>query len=92
MGVKDPRIVLNAVEFGPREFAVAEMVGEGCPLKEIAARLKLSEGTVKVYLSKIYAKMQAQHPEIRQSDRRLLLAQWMRCYKCGAFRDPGGGI
>lgn len=41
----------------PRERAIAEEVGRGLRNREIAARLGMSEGTVKVYLHGIYQKL-----------------------------------
>lgn len=41
----------------PRERAVAKAVAEGHANKEIGARLGIAEGTVKSYLSRIFAKL-----------------------------------
>jgi two-component system nitrate/nitrite response regulator NarP len=41
----------------PRERMIAEEVGRGLRNREIAARLGMSEGTVKVYLHGIYQKL-----------------------------------
>jgi two-component system, NarL family, nitrate/nitrite response regulator NarL len=40
----------------PREKAVADLVAQGLPNKTIAAKLCIAEGTVKVYLSRIFEK------------------------------------
>jgi DNA-binding NarL/FixJ family response regulator len=41
----------------PREYDVAELVAESYSNKEIAAALRLSEGTVKIHLHSIYSKL-----------------------------------
>ena len=41
----------------PRQRELITMVGEGCPNREIARRLNLSEGTVKLQLHNIYQKL-----------------------------------
>lgn len=41
----------------PREIEIVRMVGEGLRNKEIAHRLTLTEGTVKVHLHNIYVKL-----------------------------------
>jgi DNA-binding NarL/FixJ family response regulator len=41
----------------PREAELARLVGEGLRNKEIAARLGISEGTVKIHLHRIYDKL-----------------------------------
>jgi DNA-binding NarL/FixJ family response regulator len=41
----------------PREIEIVGMVGEGLRNKEIALRLTLTEGTVKVHLHNIYTKL-----------------------------------
>lgn len=49
---RDPLHALN-----PRERAIAELVQQGMRNREIAARLDMNEGTVKVYLHRIYKKL-----------------------------------
>lgn len=51
--------VLNAgrIKVSPRESQLVALVAEGLRNKEIAYRLSISEGTVKVYLSKLFAKL-----------------------------------
>jgi len=41
----------------PRELELVRMLGHGLRNKEIASRLSISENTVKVHLSRIYAKL-----------------------------------
>jgi two-component system nitrate/nitrite response regulator NarP len=48
----DPMLALSA-----RERAVVQLVAQGLRNKEIAAELNLTEGTVKVYLHKIYERL-----------------------------------
>ncbi len=40
----------------PREKQVIDLLSEGCANKEIAYRLGITEGTVKMYTSKLYLK------------------------------------
>ncbi len=51
--------VLNAarVKVSPRESQLVALVAQGLRNKEIAYRLSISEGTVKVYLSKLFTKL-----------------------------------
>ena len=49
---KDPLQLLNV-----REKAIAELVQRGLRNRDIAARLSMNEGTVKVYLHRIYRKL-----------------------------------
>jgi DNA-binding NarL/FixJ family response regulator len=51
--------VLNAprVRVTPRESQLVTLVAQGLRNKEIAYRLSISEGTVKVYLSKLFTKL-----------------------------------
>jgi len=44
------------LEFTPREREIISLIITGCVNKEIAARLSLSEDTVKHHLSNIFAK------------------------------------
>jgi two-component system nitrate/nitrite response regulator NarP len=50
--VSDPLAALST-----RERTIARMVAEGVRNKTIAAELGLTEGTVKVYLHKVYSKL-----------------------------------
>jgi two-component system nitrate/nitrite response regulator NarL len=47
----------NAQSLTPREREVIVIVTEGSPNKEIARRLNLSAGTVKIHLHNIYQKI-----------------------------------
>jgi DNA-binding NarL/FixJ family response regulator len=49
----------RSVSLSPRESQIVALLTEGQKNKEIAARLSISEGTVKVYLSKLFAKVGA---------------------------------
>lgn len=40
-----------------QESYILQLLGQGAPNRQIAAKLALTEGTVKVYLSRIYAKL-----------------------------------
>jgi DNA-binding CsgD family transcriptional regulator len=46
----------RSVSLSPRESQIVALLTEGQKNKEIATRLSISEGTVKVYLSKLLAK------------------------------------
>lgn len=48
---------LRGRPLGPREKQVAALIAQGHANKEIAARLHLSEGTIKVYLFHIFRKL-----------------------------------
>lgn len=52
---EDQHTCLSALS--PREKAIAELVSRGLRNREIAAQLNLTEGTVKVYLHRIYEKL-----------------------------------
>jgi DNA-binding NarL/FixJ family response regulator len=54
-----------------REMQLVRFVSEGCHNKEIADRVGITEGTVKVYLSRIFDKTGCES--------RLDLGQWARC-------------
>ena len=45
------------VKVSPRESQLVALVAQGLRNKEIAYRLSISEGTVKVYLSKLFTKL-----------------------------------
>lgn len=47
-----------ACEISDRELSIIRLIAEGLSNKEIAARLYLSEGTVRNYLSTILCKLQ----------------------------------
>jgi len=47
----------NGTVLTSREMAVAKMVSEGWPNKKIAAKLFISEGTVKLHLHHVYQKL-----------------------------------
>jgi len=49
----------RSVNLSRRESQIVALLTEGQKNKEIAARLSISEGTVKVYLSKLFAKVGA---------------------------------
>jgi DNA-binding NarL/FixJ family response regulator len=42
----------------PRELEIIRMIAHGLRNKEIAARLSISEGTVKIHLHNVYEKLQ----------------------------------
>jgi len=51
----DPRLI-RAESLTPRQRQLIAFVVEGCTNREIATRLRLTEGTVKVHLHNIYRK------------------------------------
>jgi len=59
----------------PQEERILDMIGEGLTNREIAARLSLSEKTVKNYVSQIYSKL---HVERRSQASRLATERRMR--------------
>lgn len=75
--------VLNGVPFNARYWQIVCAIGDCASNKEIAARLKISQGTVKQYLDKIYRRMEEVHPELRSSHRRLriVLALWVNQHR-----------
>ena len=75
-----------------QEWVIAQHVAACKPLKQIAADMHLTDGTVKVYLSRIYLKMRAAQPDCWDKNMYATLGQWTRCHQCTAFRDDGGGI
>lgn len=50
-------VLQSAAELTARELELARLLVEGCNTREIAERMYLSQGTVKNYLSDIYAKL-----------------------------------
>jgi DNA-binding NarL/FixJ family response regulator len=54
----------------PRELEIARMAGSGARNREIAERLRISEGTVKIHFHHIYEKLMI--------DSRVALALWVR--------------
>jgi DNA-binding NarL/FixJ family response regulator len=48
---------INFNKMTKREFELATLIGLGCPNKEIANRLGIKLGTVKVYMSKLFEKL-----------------------------------
>ena len=46
-----------AARLTERELALARLIADRCTNKEIAARLFLSEGTVKQYTNQLYSKL-----------------------------------
>ena len=57
----------------PREVDIIRLVAEGKTNKIIAFELHLSEGTVKVYLSRVYAKL-----DIKTGNNKVGLALWAK--------------
>ncbi|MFC4031620.1 DNA-binding response regulator [Streptomyces polygonati] len=62
----DPQLAMRAWEGGeqrltPRETKVLQFASEGCEVPEIAARLHLSAGTVRNYLTAVVAKLHARN-------------------------------
>jgi EAL domain-containing protein (putative c-di-GMP-specific phosphodiesterase class I)/DNA-binding NarL/FixJ family response regulator len=49
----------DVVQLSPRQLEVMQLLSEGCPVKEIAYRLNLGIGTVKVHLSLAYSALGA---------------------------------
>jgi EAL domain-containing protein (putative c-di-GMP-specific phosphodiesterase class I)/FixJ family two-component response regulator len=49
----------GVVQLSPRQLEVMQLLSEGCPVKEIAYRLNLGIGTVKVHLSLAYSALGA---------------------------------
>ena len=47
----------NFSQLSKRDFEVSALVGLGCSNKDIASALGIGEGTVKVYLSRIFDKL-----------------------------------
>ncbi|MEI7900410.1 MAG: response regulator transcription factor [bacterium] len=47
----------SAVELAPREQAVLRLLADGCPYKEIGARMQVSISTVRTYIVRIYEKL-----------------------------------
>jgi len=41
----------------PRQLQIASLASQGCSNKEVGRRLKLSDGTVKLHLHRIYARL-----------------------------------
>jgi DNA-binding NarL/FixJ family response regulator len=60
----------------PRERDVLELIAQGLPNKAIAARLAISDQTVKVHLGSIYGKLQASNrtDAVRRAIRRGLVS------------------
>jgi two-component system nitrate/nitrite response regulator NarP len=54
----DTRFASISVTLSPRELEVAELVAQGLRNKEIAQRLGITEGTVKVYLHAMFEKLE----------------------------------
>ena len=51
------RATSTADQLSAREMEILALVAEGCPNKEIAARLFISNGTVRTHLMHIYEKL-----------------------------------
>jgi len=60
----------------PRELEVLELISLGLPNKAIAARLTISDQTVKVHVASIYGKLQASNrtDAVRRAVRRGLVS------------------
>jgi two-component system nitrate/nitrite response regulator NarP len=58
MAATDDRLRRLTATLSPREIEVAELVAHGLRNREIAERLRITEGTVKVYLHTIFEKLQ----------------------------------
>jgi Response regulator containing a CheY-like receiver domain and an HTH DNA-binding domain len=57
----DKKVVINKDMFTERELQIMEAISEGMSNKEIAAKLFISEGTVKNYISSILDKTDLSH-------------------------------
>jgi len=67
---------MMAEKLTPRELEVLELVAQGLPNKAIAARLAISDQTVKVHVASIYGKLQASNrtDAVRRAVRRGLIS------------------
>jgi LuxR family maltose regulon positive regulatory protein len=54
---QEPKAAQPPAALTQSELGLLSLIGQGASNKQIAARLALSEGTVKVYLSRIYSKL-----------------------------------
>ncbi len=66
------RVCRPRPELSPRQEEIAELVAAGKIHKQIAAALGLTEGTVKVYMGKIYQRLGFS----RELNGRALLVRW----------------
>jgi DNA-binding NarL/FixJ family response regulator len=67
-----PRVATKVPPLTTRQLEVMRLLSEGCPVKEIAYRLNLGIGTVKVHLSLAYSALGA-HNRIEAIQRAGLL-------------------
>jgi len=70
-------------QLSAREMEILALVAEGCPNKEIAARLFISNATVRTHLMHIYEKL---HVRCRTE----AAAKYLRSNPAGAVNKPGG--
>ena len=76
-------------ELSARELEVLRLLVEGASNKAIAARLSLSENTIKTHISRIFAKLGVQSRA--EAVAVALSASWCRCEAAVAqFRPPLG--
>ena len=59
--LQNPAKEALGTELSTREFGVLELLAQGLLYKEIAARLDISEGSVKQHIHRIYGKMHVQN-------------------------------
>lgn len=52
-----PAALDDASALAPREREVLKLLADGCPYKEIAATMKVSLGTIRTYIERIYEKL-----------------------------------
>lgn len=85
---------IRMVRLTPREKSLIRLVAEGKSNKQIAFRLQLAEGTIKVYLSHIYSRLNLddrygcmkwalQHPEALLEDREAVSPADLHPEGCG---------
>ena len=68
----------------PRQMQIVELVGEGLQNKEIACRLGISLGTVKVYLSRAYERLRLRG----KGNQRVVLAAYVLAERARRSENP----
>lgn len=80
-----PAATVNGVQFSRREWQMANLIAEGHLHTNISGMIGIADGTMKIYMSRLYDRMRRVHPEVANLNLSIVLAQWVAFHRCGVY-------